>query len=203
MQAVDKQQFDGRSGLEDTGFVEVTPGVFETKHDPATVSTEQVKNLVRASQSTPRGRARLMLHGDRSDGLHEMVIVLPRTSCDHPHINFKSGKSFLALSGQFALIQFSDDGSQIETHILTGDNRWSGARMLRLRQPAWHTIIPLEGDTVFVETILGPFEGNRFAPWFPEQEGPSRTEWVDRLRRTAVSAKLGSDPTPTRTNKNN
>jgi cupin fold WbuC family metalloprotein len=201
LQAMDKQHSDSRSELEDTGFIEVTPGVFETTRDPATVSPEQIKSLVRASQSTPRRRARLMLHGDRSDSLHEMVIVLPRTSCDHPHINFKSGKSFLALSGQFALMRFSDDGRQIETDILAGDDRWPGGRMLRLRKPAWHTIIPLEGDIVFLETIIGPFEGNRFAPWYPEHEGPSRIEWVERLRRTAATAKLSYETSSARVDK--
>jgi cupin fold WbuC family metalloprotein len=201
LQAMDEQHLISRAELEDTGFIEITPGVFETTGDPATVSPKQIKSLVRASQSTPRGRARLMLHGDRSDSLHEMVIVLPRTSCDHPHINFKSGKSFLALSGQFALVRFSDDGSQMEIDILAGDDRWRGARMLRLRKPVWHTIIPLEGDIVFLETIIGPFEGNRFAPWYPEYEGPSRAEWVERLRRIAAAAKLNYETNSCRADK--
>jgi cupin fold WbuC family metalloprotein len=172
-------------------FVETTPGVFETTQDPVVVSSEQITSLVRAARAAPRGRARLLLHGHRSDNLHEMVIALPPESCDHPHINFKSGKSFLALSGLFAVLRFSDDGSRIHSDVLSGDDRWQGARVLRLRSPVWHTIIPLEGDTVFVETIIGPFEGNRFAPWFPDAGTAMRAEWVERLRQTACSGRLG------------
>jgi cupin fold WbuC family metalloprotein len=166
-------------------FIETTPGVFETSQDPVVIWNEQVASVVRRSRSTPRGRARLLLHGQRSDNLHEMIIALPHDSCDHPHINFKSGKSFLALSGRFALLCLSDDGNDITPVVLSADDRWSGARIVRLRKPTWHTIIPLEGDTVFVETIAGPFEGNRFAPWFPEQASPGYAPWVKKLRQAA------------------
>ena len=109
-----------------------------------------------------------------------MIIALPPESCDHPHINFRSGKSFLALSGQFAVMRFSDDGGTIEPCILSAGRQWAGSRMIRLRQPAWHTIIPLVGDTVFLETIIGPFEGNKFADWFPDaNRSHERMAWVD------------------------
>src|ERR1700739_3039270 len=100
-------------------FNETTLGIFETGQDPVVVSSDQGSGLGRAAKSAPRGRGLLLLHGDRSDNLHEMVIALPPDSCDHPHINFKSGKSFLALSGQFALICFSNDGSQIKPVVLS------------------------------------------------------------------------------------
>jgi len=184
--------YDGR--MSSTNFIEVSPGVFETSQDPVVVSSEDVETLIRAAKLTPRGRARLLLHGDRADNLHEMVIALPSNSCDHPHINFKSGKSFLALSGRFAVLCFSDDGTEITAHVLAGDERWTGARMLRLRKPVWHTIIPLDGDTVFLETIIGPFEGNRFASWFPNEEDAAKSGWTERLRQSAHAAKLSCSP---------
>jgi cupin fold WbuC family metalloprotein len=170
-------------------FRGVSPSVFETAADPATVFPSDILALVHAARLAPSGRARLLLHDGKDDKLHEMVIALPSDSCDHPHINFKSGKSFLALSGQFAVMQCSDDGREIRPTVLSADERWRGARMTRLRQPAWHTIIPLAGDTVFLESIIGPFEGNRFADWFPVPErAQERQEWVDRLRSIARSA---------------
>jgi cupin fold WbuC family metalloprotein len=117
-----------------------------------------------------------------------MVIALPPSSCDHPHINFKSGKSFLALSGRFALMRFSEDGEPLRPIVLSA-GPWPGARMVRLRRPTWHTIVPLEGDTVFLETIAGPFTGNRFAPWFPDASEASRREQAaERLRLAAREA---------------
>jgi cupin fold WbuC family metalloprotein len=171
-----------------TLFRKVTPSVLETDADPVSVSDAAITGLIVAAREAPNGRARLILHEGADDNFHEMVIALPSTSCDHPHINFKSGKSFLALSGQFAVMRFSDDGAEIEAIVLS-DGRYPGARMTRLRRAAWHTIIPLEGDTVFLESIAGPFEGNRFAAWFPETSHyEKRADFVDRLRRIARRA---------------
>lgn len=170
-------------------FDRTNPAVFETKADPATVTTADIEALVVAARYAPNGRARLILHTGAEDNLHEMVIALPPRSCDHPHINYKSGKSFLALSGQFAVMRGSDDGSVIEAIVLSAEPRWPGARMTRLRAAAWHTIIPLAGDTVFLETIVGPFTGNFFAEWFPPADKPAEREaFAEKLRQIARDA---------------
>jgi cupin fold WbuC family metalloprotein len=174
-------------------FHGVTSAVFETEADPVVVSAHDIAELIAAARQAPMGRARLLLHPDREDTLHEMVIALPPDSCDHPHINSKSGKSFLALSGQFAVMVFSEDGADIRPIILSADSRWPGARLARLRRPAWHTIIPLAGDTVFLETIIGPFTGNQFAPWFPDiDRADERNVCSEKLRRLAIGASEGS-----------
>ena len=110
------------------GFHKTTQAVFETDADPIAVAPTDIEALVEAARVAPQGRARLILHSTREDSLHEMVIALPPDSCDHPHINFKSGKSFLALSGQFALICFSNDGSQIKPVVLSAVDRWPAIR---------------------------------------------------------------------------
>jgi cupin fold WbuC family metalloprotein len=177
--------------ISEGGFHKTTQAVFETDADPVAVSPTDIKTLVEAARLAPQGRARLILHSTREDSLHEMVIALPPDSCDHPHINFKSGKSFLALSGQFAVICFSDDGSEIRPVVLSAEDRLAGAKMVRLRRAVWHTIIPLAGDTVFLETIIGPFEGNRFAAWFPDADQPGEREgWIEKLRKIAKAAAL-------------
>jgi cupin fold WbuC family metalloprotein len=168
------------------GFRGVTAAVFETGDDPALVSDADIVALIEAARKAPEGRARLLLHPGREDSLHEMIIALPHGSCDHPHINFKSGKSFLALAGQFAVMLFSDDGADVRPVILSADQLLPGARITRLRRPVWHTVIPLAGDTVFLETIVGPFEGNQFAPWYPSVDrGKEREVWKVRLHKRA------------------
>jgi cupin fold WbuC family metalloprotein len=170
------------------GFSLTSPAVYETRADPAAVTQEQIVALIDAARTASAGRARLLLHRDRADAVQEMVIALPAHSCDHPHINDRSGKSFVALSGQFAVMHCSDDGSRIDPIVLSAGS-WPGARLLHLRAPAWHTIIPLAGDTVFLETIAGPFTGNRFAAWFPsETDSQARTAFVERFRQIARQA---------------
>ena len=174
--------------MSSSNFWIISPAVLETAADPATVGAADIAEVIEAARQAPQGRARLILHTGRDDSLHEMVIALPPQSCDHPHINFKSGKSFCALSGRFAVMHFSDDGQKI-TPIVLSAGAWPGARMTRLRAPAWHTIIPLDGDTVFLETIIGPFEGNRFASWFPaETDSQGRQAFAGRLRGLARDA---------------
>jgi cupin fold WbuC family metalloprotein len=170
-------------------FHKTTQAVFETDADPVAVSSTDIKTLVETARLAPLRRARLILHSTREDSLHEMIIALPPDSCDHPHINFKSGKSFLALSGQFAVVCFSGDGSDITPIVLSGEDRLAGAKMVRLRKATWHTIIPLAGDTVFLETIIGPFEGNQFASWFPDtNHQQERGAWIEKLRKVAKVA---------------
>lgn len=170
------------------GFSSVSAAVYEARSDPVLVSEEQIKALIDAARAAPTGRARLLLHRDRLDPLQEMVIALPPHSCDHPHINGKSGKTFLALSGQFALMRCSDNGRDIQPIILSAGS-WPGAALVHLRGPAWHTIIPLQGDTVFLETIAGPFTGNAFAGWFPpDTDTSARAAFVERFRTIARQA---------------
>ncbi len=169
------------------GFHTAAPSIFETDHDPVTIDREQIAALIAAGRNQPNGRARLLLHPGREDSLHEMVIALPARSCDHPHINYKSGKSFTALSGQFAVMCFSEDGA-VATPVVMSVGPWPGATITRLRKPTWHTIIPLQSDTVFIETIIGPFTGNYFAEWFPAPDSTERSAAEDRLRRLAHDA---------------
>jgi hypothetical protein len=88
-----------------------------------------------------------------------------------------------------AVMVFSDDGSEIRAIVLSADSARGRTRMVRLRQPVWHTIIPLSAYAVFLETIVGPFEGNRFAPWFPGVDQPEgRNAWITKLRQLALAA---------------
>lgn len=171
-----------------SGFKPVNASVLQGVVDPVVVSRADIDSLIVMARGTETGRARLLLHEGSESPLHEMVIALPPTSCDHPHINYKSGKTFLALSGQFAVMSCSDDGKEIKAYVLSA-GVWPGHVLCHLRKPQWHTIIPLAGDTVFLETIIGPFTGNYFAEWFPKAEDvKNKAIWVERLRAIARDA---------------
>lgn len=174
--------------LSRSDFTQVNASVLQGAGDPVVVSRADIDTLIVMARRTETGRARLLLHEGSESPLHEMVIALPPTSCDHPHINYKSGKTFLALSGQFAVMCCGDDGKEIEARVLSA-GVWPGNVVCHLRKPQWHTIIPLAGDTVFLETIIGPFTGNYFAEWFPKAEdAENRSIWAERLRAIAHDA---------------
>tara|TARA_R110002110_G_scaffold94085_3_gene244313 strand:- start:1054 stop:1599 length:546 start_codon:yes stop_codon:yes gene_type:complete len=175
------------------GFTRETEFAFRSTTDPALVSQSDIDALIREAKATSTGRARLLLHETANSVLQDMVIALPFDSCDHPHINYKSGKTFLALSGQFAVMCGNDDGSEIVAHVLSaGEACGAGARVCHLRAPVWHTIIPLAGDTVFLETIIGPFTGNYFAEWFPKSDDvAAREAFAEKFRQLARRAAAG------------
>lgn len=171
--------------MEISGFTRTSDAVFESSANPVTVDQNQIAKLVLAAKQAENGRARLILHPSRTDSLHEMVIALPPRSFDHPHINDRSGKSFLALSGDFCVVTFHDDG-EIENAIILSAKGHFGAKMVRLGKPTWHTIIPLDRDCVFLETILGPFTGNRFLPTCPNPSEEAFRLFADRARKFAL-----------------
>jgi cupin fold WbuC family metalloprotein len=167
-------------------FENLTPAVIRASAPVVIVDESLIDTVVSRASQAPKGRARVLLHLSQDDSLHEMVIALPRDSCDVPHINFKSGKSFHLVRGEMVVMLFSDDGQTV-TPIRLGGN--TGRKMVRLNQPCWHTIIPITEHTVFIETIIGPFAGNRFAEWSPRPEDAAPwSSFVSALRDFAALA---------------
>ena len=148
------------------------------------VDQKLINRVVERAKLAPRGRARVLLHLGKKDTLHEMLIALPERSCDVPHINFKSGKSFHVLQGEMSLITFSLKGKTAKC-LRIGAKPSSGCIMVRLNKPFWHTIIPHTKTVVFIETILGPFTGNRFAPWCPKKNSQEWKTFANSLRKMA------------------
>lgn len=167
-------------------------GVFAGTEDPVVLSSRHIQQLLVEAEKTNKKRARLLLHQAIDDALHEMVIALPKESFDRPHINFKSGKSFTALHGIFAVVLFSDLGEMLPP-VLLSENGSLGNVMVRLNKPVWHTIVPIHGPCVFLETILGPFEGNRFAPFSPEiHDARSFADFANGVRHQVYEAIFSS-----------
>lgn len=171
------------------GFRQLEAAV-EVAADPfVVVDNKLIQRTIERARLAPRRRARVLLHPDSSDSLHEMLIALPEESCDVPHSNFKSGKSFHVVHGAMAVMLFSDSGALTAVCRLEAGAADAG-RMVRLNRPYWHTIIPLSDYVVFIETIIGPFEGNRFAEWAPKcTDVESMAAFAAELRR-----KINSDP---------
>lgn len=165
-------------------FQEINPAVEISKKPIVVVDDGLIEWTMSRALKAPQRRARILLHTNITETLHEMLIVLPQESCDVPHINKKSGKSFHLLKGEMVVMIFSDDGQCVTPFRLKADSN-SYPRMVRLSAPYWHTIIPISGPVVFIETISGPFIGNQFAPW--AQGKKARGTWTEKLRKIANS----------------
>ena len=167
-------------------FAELSAAV-EVAISPFVVVDEAlIDRTIARARNAPHRRARVLLHPGQEDSLHEMLIALPRESCDVPHINFKSGKSFHIVRGEMAVMLFADDGNEVQPCRL-GALPTNACRMVRLNRSYWHTIIPLSDYVVFIETIIGPFTGNRFAEWSPNPDSAEWESFVASLRAIATS----------------
>lgn len=164
------------------------PAVLQANGAIITIDDALIEEVIRLARQAPNGRGRILLHGSSDDSLHEMLIALPRTSCDIPHLNFRSAKSFHVVRGSTTVMIFSDDGTSVRPIPLSAE-KVAIPRFVRLNPPQWHTLIPQSDYVVFIETILGPFEGNQFAPWAPSLEDKERwSAFAAALRQIAESA---------------
>jgi cupin fold WbuC family metalloprotein len=165
----------------------LSPAVIQLTDAAVVVDAELIRETIALARGAPERRARALLHPCVDDSLHEMVIALPNGSCDVPHINYKSGKSFHLIEGEMAVMIFSGDGQSVKAYPLSAAHPSRG-RMVRLTVPAWHTIIPLSEYAVFIETIIGPFTGNEFAPWVDKKNTPGWEAFVSEVRAIASLA---------------
>jgi len=169
-----------------TEFRELAAPVEAVTSATALLDEQMIDRVVDRARRAPGGRARILLHRSIDESLHEMLIALPRTSCDVPHKNFKSGKSFHIVRGRMVVMMFSEDGARVTPCLIEHGSRTKPC-MIRLNTPCFHTIIPLDEHAVFVETVMGPFTGNEFAAWSPTDmtTGPGLA-FAEKLRQMAA-----------------
>ena len=158
--------------------------VFAVSDAVAQLTTEHIDFLKARARENKRRTCRLLLHRSTDDALHEMLIVHPLGRYIRPHKNVRSSKSFHVVEGALACILFDDDGA-IGDHWIMGEYSGNGTFLVRLSERRYHTLIPLTDTVVFVETILGPFQGTTYAPWAPE-EGDSieATAYYETISKT-------------------
>lgn len=132
------------------------------------IEPAQIAALVAEARAAPLRRARLCLHADPSDPLHEMVIALCGDTYVAPHRHAGKSESFHLLAGSIEIVLFDDCGHPIARQILAADEP-PRPRLLRLGQPVWHSVRVRGEWAVVHETTNGPFrrEDTQFAPWAP------------------------------------
>lgn len=164
---------------------ELDPYVLALPEGDGLVTAQQLDEIERRALENDRGRCRILLHGEPSDSLHEMVIAVAGRPYIAPHINRRSAKSFLVLRGEMLVILFEPDG-QLAGHRSLAAGDGERAFMLRLGTPRFHTIVPVTTSVVFIETAAGAHEATPYADWAPAADGSADAQayWAGVL--TAV-----------------
>lgn len=161
-------------------LTELNEEIFMASDSVVKVTRTDTAVLLTRAQVNRRSRCRLLMHRSKNDLLHEMLIVHRKGQYIRPHKNVTSSKSFTVIGGSLECIIFSEDG-EITDHFRMGDYASQDCFLVRLSDSCFHTLIPLTESVVFIETILGPFQGTTYAPWAPEEDGEDTEAYFQRL----------------------
>lgn len=146
--------------------------VFHNSEDVTLVGPEWIAQLKSAAVQSPQRRARLCLHGADDDALHQMIIAAAGDCLFPPHRHPRKSESFHMIEGRLAVILFADDGTALESLLLSAVPRY-GALCYRLSTPRFHTVLPLDDVVVYHEITNGPFRqgDTEIAQWAPAEPG--------------------------------
>lgn len=100
----------------------------------------------------------------------------------HRHKNPPKPETFLALRGKLGFILFREDGSVLETQILSSEGPVYGIDIL---PGIYHTIVCLSEHCICFEGKSGPYDpqsDKEFATWCPPESDPSKEEYLNFLR---------------------
>jgi len=133
------------------------------------VGPAEIELVKRQAAVSARRRARLCLHRDESEPVHEMLIALMATGYVRPHKHVGRGESFHVVEGVADVVLFDEAGVVTETIRLSAAG--DGVRIYRLNESRFHTVLVRTPVFVVHETTAGPFERSdtEFASWAPEE----------------------------------
>jgi cupin fold WbuC family metalloprotein len=123
------------------------------------INEEHFKLLKNLADKSYLKRARLCLHKDHNDLVHEMIIAFTKDSFIPPHIHENKSESFHIIEGELMVLIFDDFGNCLHQIRLSSSKEHS--RIYRLNTSMWHSIVPLSDYVIIQEVTRGPFIENR------------------------------------------
>jgi cupin fold WbuC family metalloprotein len=132
------------------------------------VDQAQIEHIKQLSFNNQRNRIRLCTHLDKTNSLHEMLIIHKKNTYIRPHKHIGKSESTHIIEGLVDVILFNED-SKIDRVISMGDYASGKTFYYRLAEPIFHMLIIRSDFLIFHETTNGPFEcaDTFFAPWAP------------------------------------
>jgi len=129
------------------------------------------------------GRARICVHQDPVDKVHEMLIAFVKGSYVRPHKHRDKSESFHLIQGNLSVIFFDDKGVETDRIALSASDS-KKPFFFRSDREDWHTVLIESEYAVILETTSGPFvpTDKRSAPWSPiEDDVPAINNFLSRL----------------------
>jgi cupin fold WbuC family metalloprotein len=170
-------------------LVQKSPEVFLAEGPISTIGTSELETLKAAVKASARRRARINIHPDGEDMLHEMIIAIEPGSYIRPHKHPGKSEAFHVVEGAVDIVVFKDDG-EIGQLVPLGAPGSGRSFYYRMSRPFFHTLI-VRSDVLIVHEITnGPFrpEATVFADFAPDDSEPGKSEayQAELIRRVAA-----------------
>lgn len=152
-------------------IIKINEEIFYSRDVIIKISRKAIEFIKNKAARNRRKRARICLHKDVKDSLHEMLVVLPRGAYARPHKHILKSESLHVIKGTFKVVIFNETGDILEV-INMGDYSSGKNFYYRLSVSYFHTVIPTSDFVVYHETTNGPFkrQDTVFAPWAPAED---------------------------------
>jgi len=148
----------------------INDGVFVAQDPIVKIGSDEIDFIKAQSAVNDRKRARICMHKNNEDSLHEMVIAISAKSYIHPHKHPTKSESFHVIEGEVDVVVF-DDAGEVSGIFELGDPTTNKAFFYRLDQCLFHTLLLKTNYLVVHEVTNGPFlrENPLLAPWAPPE----------------------------------
>ena len=144
--------------------------VFYLKKKLEFINQDYIKFLKLKVQNTKRKRARICLHTKQSEKLHEMIIILNKSTYIRPHKHLNKAESLHVIEGSADVIFFDNKGKIVDKKTL-GKYNQNKIFYYRLNSSIFHTFKLRSKNFIFHETTEGPLVKSKtlYASWSPAE----------------------------------
>lgn len=165
----------------------VNEEVFVTPGDVIHISQREVDFVKKQALTNSRGRARICMHANSEEKLHEMLIAIRKDSYIPPHRHHNKAESLHVIEGAFTVVIFNNDGSIKKSIKLSSSDIF----YYRLNAAHYHTLILHTPIVVLHEVTQGPFNKNDsdFAPFAPKEKEKEFIKYINDIQESLSDSK--------------
>jgi cupin fold WbuC family metalloprotein len=145
--------------------------VFYLKKKIEFINHQHINFLKKKVKVAKRKRARICMHTNLSNKLHEMLIILTKNTYIRPHKHLGKAESLHVVEGSADVIFFNDKGKIIDRKTLgEKDNNYNF--YYRINSSTFHTFKLRTKYFIFHEATEGPFlkSKTKYAKWSPQEK---------------------------------
>jgi len=155
------------------------------------ISAQLFTDLSARAAASARLRANHNLHSSLADPTQRLLNAMePGTYVrPHHHLDPPRWEVFLCLRGGAVVLTFEDDGT-VSERVEIEEGGSSVAVELEARP--WHSLVPTEPGSVFLELKPGPYtplDEHDFAPWAPQENDPRVGAFISWMEHAMPGAR--------------